>query len=412
MDLLPCGHAARVGRSKLCEHLLVEEPPEIHRRLTGVGTEYDLVCAACAEARDLVVACEGCVERAEEEFTASPLPWLGEPGIRHLDGEAGGTRDEREWRVVPLGDRCLAPLPDGWLVLTADGLVAWGEDGSRLVGAVDVPADDTDRKPYKQRRAAVHTSPDGRFAAVVTDYGQYGTVVDLRDGSPVLALDRGGYHVDTTPFPVAFVGSTVIAATAWNRLDAFDAATGRLLTGRDLSQRYSGYFHGALHPSPDGRWLVCDSWVWSPAGTPHVVDLDAWLHGGRPFAPEDGRKLSQRWYAWDQPIAWVDERTIAIQRIGHDDEAMLPGVELYTVPEHRLKGLLAGPDGPMWAHGGLLYVATEAGLEVWDPGQGARTAVVEGFRPQAHNPATGAFARLSGGRLTTWTPTGWGRMPA
>ncbi|NUT94947.1 MAG: hypothetical protein HOY78_23280 [Saccharothrix sp.] len=410
MDLLPCGHAARVGRSKLCEHLLVEEPPNHHRRSTGVGSGFDLVCTACAEVPELVVACQGCVDRIDERWDSS-LAWLGEPEVRHLDGDAGGTWDEREWRVVPLGDRCLAALPGGWLALTADGLVALGDGGSRLVGAVDVPAD-SDRTPYKPRRAAVHTSPDGRFAAVVTDYGQYGSVVDLGDGSTVLELDRGGYQVDTTPFPVAFVGSTVVAATDWNRLDAFDTATGRLLSERDMAQRYSNYFHGALHPSPDGRWLVSDGWVWSPVGVPYAVDLDAWLHGGHAFAPEDGTRLTYREHAWDQPIAWVDERTVAIQRMGYDDERMLPGVELYTVPEHRLEALLAGPDGPMWAHDGLLYVATEAGLEVWDPERGARTAVVEGFRPQAHDPASGAFARLSGGRLTTWTPTGCGRMPA
>ncbi|MEJ2852661.1 MULTISPECIES: hypothetical protein [unclassified Saccharothrix] len=406
MDLLPCGHAACVGRSKLCEHLLVEQPPDHHRRLTGVGSAFDLVCAACVDVRELVVVCQGCVERVEEDELDHNLGWLGEPEVRHLDGPAGGAWSEREWRVVPLGDRCLAALPGGWLALTADGLVAWGEDGSRLVGPVDVPADDSDRRPYKPRRAAVHTSPDGRFAAVVTDYGQYGTVVDLRDGSPVLALDRGGYHVDTTPFPVAFVGSTVVAATAWNRLDAFDAATGRLLTERDPSQRYSDYFHGALHPSPDGRWLACDGWVWHPVGVPEVVDLHSWLHGGHAYAPEDAGRLSLRSYAWDQPMAWVDDNTVAIQRMGFDDKEMLPGVELYTVPGNRLKGLVAGLDGPMWAHGGRLYVAAENGLEVWDPAAGARVALVEGFRPQAHDRATGAFARLSGGRLTTWTPTG------
>ncbi|XVV07069.1 hypothetical protein ACQPW3_17470 [Actinosynnema sp. CA-248983] len=404
MDLLPCGHAALVGRSRLCEHLLVEEPPDCHRRLTGVASGFDLVCPACAEVAELVVACEGCVERVEEHVRGSELGWLGVPEVRHRDGEPGGTWAEREWRAVALGDRCLAPLPGGWLVLTADGLVALEDDGPRLVGAVDVPVDESDHRTRNQRRAAVHTSADGRFAAVVTDYGQFGTVVDLRDGSAVLALDRGRYHVDTTPFPVAFAGSTVIAATSWNRLDAFDAATGRLLSSRDLSQRYSGLFQGSLHPSPDGRWLLCDGWLWSPAGQPRVVDLAAWLSGADPFAPESARALTQRWYAWDQPVAWVDEHTVAIQRMGFDDEAMLPGVELYTLPEHKLSRLVAGPDGAMWAHGGLLYVSTDAGLEVWDPDLGARTALVEGFRPHAHNPATGAFARLSGGRVTTWTP--------
>lgn len=75
------------------------------------------------------------------------------------------------------------------------------------------------------RGPALHTSSDGRFAAVVTDYGRFGQIVDLAAGERTLVLDRGDSHNNVTPFPVCFVGrgpeTVVVAATAWNRLDAF-----------------------------------------------------------------------------------------------------------------------------------------------------------------------------------------------
>lgn len=161
----------------------------------------------------------------------------------------------------------------------------------------------------------------------MSDYGRYGLVVDLRSGSTVLALDRGEYQVETTPFPIAFlrVGQATVAvvATGWNRLDAFDPSTGQLLTERDTtwtqeqprSEHVLDYFHGALRPSPGGSWLLDDGWVWSPVGVPVLIDVAAWL-AGEVYATEHGRALSHRAYAWDQPATWIDDDTVAIQRIG------------------------------------------------------------------------------------------------
>ena len=53
--------------------------------------------------------------------------------------------------------------------------------------------------------------------------------------------------------------------------------------------------------------------------------MHAWLSGDT-FAAEHGDHLAYRSYAWDQPTAWLDERTVAIQRIGYDDEATIDGV--------------------------------------------------------------------------------------
>ncbi|WP_367137491.1 hypothetical protein [Saccharothrix sp. HUAS TT1] len=132
-------------------------------------------------------------------------------------------------------------------------------------------------------------------------------------------------------------------------------------------------------------------------------DLAAWLGGDR-HATEHGLRLTAR-DEWDRPVAWVDDRTAALQPIGRSDRPPVPGVEVHDVVTGRRLSAFAGPAGRMWGHAGLLYVGTAAGLEVWDPADGARTGVVEGFAPNAQNPRTGRFAEVSGGRLTTWTPT-------
>jgi len=413
MDLLPCGHAAYEGRLRTCLHLVVEDPPEPYRMLTGTGLEYDLLCADCVEYDDphsqLAVVCEGCAERADEEESAG---WRGTPEIRHRDAPLDGTWAEADSAVEPMNDRCLAPLPGGWLAFTTRGLVEIGPDGSRRARHRLKPAKEPpSERSYGVRGPTLHTSGDGRFAAVVNDYGRYGVVVDLgRGGAVTLRLDREDYHADTVPFPLTFLGDgSVVAATAWNRLDRFDAATGRLLSERDTAwaagqprpDYYLDYFHGRLTANRAGTWCLDDGWVWHPVGVPQVIDLAAWCHGDT-FAAERGRDLAHRAYAWNQPVAWVDDATVAVQRIGDDDLAMLEGVQLYDAATARRVGAFAGPSGRMWSVGGRLALAAEAGLELWDPAEEARVGLLRGFHPTAFDDRTGTFAELTAGRLRTW----------
>jgi hypothetical protein len=261
------------------------------------------------------------------------------------------------------------------------------------------------------RGPGLHVAPDGRFVAVVMNYGRYGSLLDRRAGAVVRQLDRGEYQPDTQPFPIAFIdrgGATVlIAGTDWNRLDAFAADTGDCLTERGIegrnSEHYLDYFHGGLLPSPSGRWLLDDGWVWHPIGVPMITDLRRWLDSDR-YASEHPLGLTQRAYAWNQPAAWIDENTVAVQRIGLDDEAMIEGVQIFDAEAGTRVRVFAGPAGPMWGYRGLLYVDAAAGLEVWDPELRARIGTHSGFHPIAHNPRTDAFAELADGRLRIWTP--------
>ncbi|UOZ02414.1 hypothetical protein [Amycolatopsis sp. WQ 127309] len=406
MKALSCGHLAPAAGARVCAHLTTDNGPDCFRVLTGVATRYDLLCKACADldAPELLDACVGCFDRAEAD---ADLGWRGTPGILRHDRDLRGAWTTTSCPVTPLNDQCLAPLPDGWLALTTEGLVEI--DGEpRLIGPVDVPPEPPREWAGHVRGPALYTSGDGRFAAVVTDYGSHGAVVDLASGAVTLALDRQDYHADTTRFPVAFLdggtGPLVVAATDWNRLDVFDAATGRLLTDRvttreENPEHYLDYFFGALRPSPSGRVLLVDGWAWHPVGVPLAIDCEAWLAGER-HAPEHGRMLADRGYCWNRPMAWVDENTVALQGIG-EDEPMLDGVELRDAGADRRIGMFAGPAGAMWAHRGLLHVTAEAGFEVWDPITGARIGFAEDFRPTAHR--DGTFAELGNDRLRIWS---------
>ena len=54
------------------------------------------------------------------------------------------------------------------------------------------------------------------------------------------------------------------------------------------------------------------------------------------------------------------------------------------------------------AHDGWLHTVTAEGVEVRDPADGARTGLLKGFSPSAHNRETGVFAQFTGERLRTW----------
>ncbi|MEU0792737.1 hypothetical protein ABZ342_21915 [Amycolatopsis sp. NPDC005961] len=417
MNTLPCGHPGRIGTLRLCPHLAVEEPPPSTRHLTGVGTRYDLICGLCTPAA-LVEVCESCADRADQE--SFPAGWQGEPETLLRDGELGGRWSTRPCPVRPVNDGCLAPMPGGWLALTEEGFVRIDEDDQWLLGPVELPAEtyeDIRDIPDRPRRG-LHTSRDGRYAAVVSDYGQFATVVDLREWLTVLDLDRDWNDNELTRFPLAFLGegdaTRVVAGTDWNRLDVFALPGGELLTDRETAapdrgekapEHYLDYFQGALHVSPSERSLVVDGWAWHPVGMPTVVDVEAWL-GGDIHAAERGRTITPGRDDWDQPIAWLDDTTVAVQRMGVSSDEMLDGVELYDAGTGRRTGMFAGPTGPMWGHRGLLHVAAEAGFEVWDPAAGARIGFAEGFRPTAHDPATGAFAELRNDQLRIWAAVG------
>lgn len=141
---------------------------------------------------------------------------------------------------APVNTRCVAPLPHGWLALTVDGLVDVDRNGEAVATHTVRPVrEEPTNWAGRTSGPAVHASPDGRFASVVTDYGRHGQIVALQTGTVTCTLDRGTYHQVATPFPACFVEhdgrTSLVAATTWNRLDAFDPTTGTLLTPGDTA---------------------------------------------------------------------------------------------------------------------------------------------------------------------------------
>ncbi|MBW8480977.1 YncE family protein [Actinomadura parmotrematis] len=420
MDVHACGHVAHAGDIRLCRHLLGPKGDEQDhlRLLRGRGLEYDLCCPACDEAGDpvLLEACEGCVDRVDGEGGAL-VGWRGEPGVRERPEPvaAGLVRTPLPGALgVPVDVAPIAAAPGSqWLLLTAAGEIVRFDAGTgeqRVVGTDPVPAE-PDRKPWAGHalRRALHASADGAFAAVVNDHGRHGAVVDLATNAVTLTLDGGDHRPETVPFSLAFAehaGRTVVLhRTAWNRLDAADAATGAPLT--DRAGGGLDYFHGALHVSPDGRRVADDGWVWAPVGVVAAWDLERWLDG-HPGEPEDGaslRRLCRRHYLWNVPMAWIAGDLLAVWGIGEDEIAMLDGVRVFDTVTGDEALAFPGPRGRLFADDRRLYAAAPGGLEVWDPYTGERTGAVPGFVPSWHHRGAGELAAVVDGELVRW-PTG------
>ena len=408
-----CGHPALDSRTLACEHVLSGAVEDYVLAFTGAGVDQDVLCQPCADggSSSRGSLCTSCV--AELVGWSTVVGIRGTPQVRVADRELAGRWSTLSVSVAPLNDECLAGGGGRWLVLAADGLTVIEPDGT-AGKPIPVTLDEPPAHPdfVASLRPALHASNDLRFAAVVHDKGRIAAVLDLTIGATTMRIDRGDHHHQWTGFPLVFntaLETTVIAATRGNRLDIFDPATGALLSERPspvrdgvASEHYDDYFHGRLHLSPSGRWLVVDGWAWHPVGLPTLIDLEAWV-GGETYAAEHGRALLWRAYAWDQPIAWVDDRTIAIQRYGYDDDFMVDGVHLVDVVTGDASAGFAGPAGPMWAHDGRLYVTTAEGCEAWDARTGVRVGLLAGFRPQAQD-ASGTLAELHEGILRCWTP--------
>jgi hypothetical protein len=270
------------------------------------------------------------------------------------------------------------------------------------------------------RRLALRTSPDGRFTAVVEEFGSFGRVFDLTGGRRVLDLGRGDYHEGVSAFPVAFFerdGRTLlIHGTDWNRLDLFDLAAGESLTPRKSPlhepggpdpAHYLDYFHGRLLISPAGSRVAEDGWVWHPVGNPRVWSLSAWADGNV-WESEDGpsvRELPWRYYFWDGPMTWVDDDRLAVWGLGDDEENLEPGVRIFdvttgeetfgfpgpSVAPHKVWPPTVGKRGWLAFERWLYAVSPQDGTSVWDIQAGECRHREEDFAPVAYHPGVKSF---------------------
>jgi len=389
-----CGHDGPQCATRFCPHVADDFDLEFFAVLTGRGVEYDACCEACVPPSDLRTMCEECATTLYSlEYHRG---WRGEPGIERRP-EAVDDTPHRTPLPDGLAPVDFAPLPGGQWLLLLDApyrLVAFDPADGSAGPVVDVPlaAEEVRTTTYGTLAPALHTSPDGRFAAVVHDHGSTGVVVDLGTGKATLDLNRGDYHTDTTPFPLAFADGLVCHGSGWNQVTWSDPATGET---RPRPQPGDHQFHGKLVVSPTGRRIADDSWSWHPIGAIVVWDLDD---------ESKATYVCSRDYYWNVGLCWLDETLLAVGGIGPDEEFMLDGVRVFDVANDREVLKFAGPRGTFFADGRRLYSATADGMEIWDPATGHRTGEIPGFVPSKQR--KGELAALVDGALTTWKTTG------
>lgn len=407
MDVLTCGHVAYGGDGRLCPHLLREQDDLPHfRLLRGRGAECDYICPDCEKAwsggepPDLVVACEGCVDRVESD-TSEMRGWRGKPGIL-VRSEPYDLVDLGLLNLPPLASpRAIAPTKRGYVAMSADSTLSIFDGGWTTVPIPPIDVDKDDHSDqHKRPVVAVHASSDGCYAAVVYDYTEVGIVIHTASGTVLRTLERGGYHSEQTPFPCAFVdtpmGTALVAATAWNRVDAIALGSDSVLTergptryvrGEDRPEHFLDYFHGALHASPSGTWILDDGWYWHPVGIPRVWAVQPWL-SSNVWESEDGESsagLMQRVYHWDSPMCWIDDDRLAIWGLGTDDDYMLAGITVISAAKKERVAVFVGPEGHLWSDGSRLFACHADVLTVWDPMTGERTATLPGVQALLYN---------------------------
>ncbi|MFG0317530.1 MAG: hypothetical protein ACF8XB_09665, partial [Planctomycetota bacterium JB042] len=254
----------------------------------------------------------------------------------------------------------VAGLPRVWLALGEDGglcRIDLSSGEALRVATSNVPPE-PDHQPWggKELRRRLHVSRDGRFAAVVHDYGRNGDILDLTTGQTTSRLDGGTYLSRTVPFSFAFVpwGARVAALhrTDWNRLDVTDAATGELMTprgpttyqrGEDRPPHYLDSFHGALRVNPSGTRAAVDGWIWHPVGVIRTWSLAAWV--GNVWESEDGpSKLNVcfREHYWDHAMTWLDDDLLVVGGIGDDEDWIVAGARVFDVTRRSMA------QGPWW----------------------------------------------------------------
>lgn len=416
MSQAACPHGDAHLAQRVCVHLFKGEAETYSHRFTGTGIAYDLLCPACTEASaladdettepppDLLAAtCAACFEAvaARTTWATSERAVLAAPALAE---RATRLSFQHEMLRVPTGLgaplRDLVALPGSaasrWVAVTAAGRLAVIDLTARS-SAVVADLDGVGVDPAQDLE--VIASPDGKLAAVVEARGPSGVVVDLETGDITMLLDRGE-PAKAARYPVAFAAAAgdrvvLVAAAAWNRLDAFDPRTGDLLVQRPSghSQEHQlEYASSGLSASPDGAWLVDNGFTVEGAGLVSAFSLSAWLDGN-PWEPDDGpskRYLCQRWDFWDGPVTWIDQGTLAVFGYGPSRASMIPAVILFDVATGEPLRWFPGPQGPL-VHDDYLFSIGDDGVSVWDIAAGERLLHDPGFQPLRYHPGARQF---------------------
>lgn len=430
-----CSHDGSVSHPPICEHLQAakDEPLAFHRWYTGSGMDCELLCPACVAARadgqtvEIKAQCDLCVAKGVDAW-GEEGGHIGDPEVRQRPQPVDARLTATELGLDSIADLALArDIPNTTFVLTNEGqIIRVNHADNSAMSKGTVPLNPTTtatgaKRPV--RKPKLHLSPDARFAAVVTDFGQAGSVIDLEAQRVTMRLEGDENHIDSVPFSLAFSTyggeSVIVHRTNWNRLDVSNPADGTLMTEREVPPFVEGadafkrldYFHGALFLSPDGNSLLNDGWNWEPAGRPVVWSLLSWLRDNV-WESEKGptkRTIPHQNHYWNQGFCWIDNRHVAVEGIGHPDDEMINGVRIFDVTQSdtdpelaREVNVFAGPSGRLYADGDQLFSADEQGLAIWSIKEGALTGRIGSFSPIAHSALDGTLIDIKGGAIRRW----------
>ncbi|XLZ69297.1 hypothetical protein ABT364_22605 [Massilia sp. SR12] len=269
-----------------------------------------------------------------------------------------------------------------------------------------------DNAPFDPPGYRLHANARGTICAIVVDQGRSGGVVDTSSGNATMSLDGGDYFDHTVPFSVCFlpVDDTefIVHRSAWNRLDASDPVTGSTYTTRNFDSvgaegqrplHYLDYFHGRLLPSPDGRLIFDDGWVWHPVSVPRIWSAPIWLQTN-PWESEDGSSLVELTMRddWNSPACWVSDRHIAIWGVVDWDEeefeckGILPGVQISDTTSkdrssdsHWLMDIPEVPVRDLFSDGEHLIVAVERVTSIWNIASRSKLLTIPDFLPRFYD---------------------------
>jgi hypothetical protein len=386
--------------------LLGVEDPDYVEHFTGAGLRSNLICGACSQHLDVIPenlrgVCPECFASIRDNGTRDRIV-----GLPELSERASSVyfKHEPGKLAVPIGRRILDVKPfaevDGnlWVACLQDGQLIeldLDEGAIRPCGSASTDAVDLNQP------VTLHLSKDGELAAIVNTRGRNGVVVDLRAGRPVMNLERGNYYTQASVYPLAFVehqGRTVlIHGTEWNRLDISDPLTGELLTARPTPEHRGphalDYFHGGLSVSPNGEWIVGNGWVWAPVGVVVSWNLRRWL-AENVWESEDGpsrKALAERFYYWDGPLCWLDDRRLAVWGYGDDEENLIPAVRIFDVTTGAEERWFPGPNGTLVFDRFLFCVHANEGTSIWDAETGERLLHEQNFFPRCYHPGAKTF---------------------
>lgn len=399
---------------RICQHLAVTADQDAHLWFTGVGLTRHWVCVDCRKAwpelPETLVECTDAIYAACVEHTCIDGA-VGKP--EHLKRATQLAFDTQRFEISTAGWFDLAPCAaGGWWVLTAHTLSIWDRASLKAVW----PLKDLGFEPDAD--TGITVDPSGTYIAIFQTSGQHGQVYRLTDGSLGARLNRQDYRPENSCFPVTFVQSAeriiLVAATDWNRLDLLDPMSGECLSPREIgdheSKRYLDYFHARLTPSPDGRRIVDNGWVWHPWGIVTTWRVDAWLANA--WESEDGPtrvSLADRSYFWDDPACWIDNDIAVLWGWGSDDEWMIPAALLYDAetgelirwfPGPQIRQPSAWPPKKRWQSLffdiWLFAIHDGEGITAWDVSTGEQVCADVSIAPVHYHPNTRQFISLKG----------------